>query len=92
MANGTGNGAKFGFEADLWRAADALRSNMDAAEYKHVVLGLIFLKYLSDAFEEQHAKLEADRKGGADPAEYSAVNIFWVPKEARWSNLKANAK
>jgi type I restriction enzyme M protein len=89
-----GNGANLGFEAHLWKAADALRSNMDAAEYKHVVLGLIFLKYISDAFEEQHAKLDADRKSGADPEdpdEYRAVNIFWVPKEARWSNLKANA-
>jgi type I restriction enzyme M protein len=68
---------------------------MDAAEYKHVVLGLIFLKYISDAFEEQHAKLEAERAQGADPEdpdEYRAVNIFWVPKEARWSSLKANAK
>jgi type I restriction enzyme M protein len=95
MANGAANGARLGFETDLWRAADALRSNMDAAEYKHVVLGLIFLKYISDAFEEQHAKLEADRKGGADPEdpdEYRAINIFWVPKVARWSNLKANAK
>jgi len=95
MATSTNNGAKLGFEADLWRAADALRSNMDAAEYKHVVLGLIFLKYISDAFEEQHAKLEADRKGGADPEdpdEYRAINIFWVPKVARWSNLKAKAK
>lgn len=90
-----GNGANLGFEDELWQSADALRSNMDAAEYKHVVLGLIFLKYISDAFEEQHAKLEADRANGADPEdadEYRAVNIFWVPKEARWSNLKANAK
>ena len=89
------NGANLGFERALWQAADALRSNMDAAEYKHVVLGLIFLKYISDAFEEQHAKLEAERAKGADPEdpdEYRAVNIFWVPKEARWSNLKANAK
>ena len=89
------NGANLGFESDLWRAADALRSNMDAAEYKHVVLGLIFLKYISDAFEEQHAKLEADRAKGADPEdpdEYRAANIFWVPKEARWSGLKASAK
>ena len=89
------NGANLGFEAELWRAADALRSNMDAAEYKHVVLGLIFLKYISDAFEEQHAKLDADRKGGADPEdpdEYRAVNIFWVPPEGRWSNLKNRAK
>jgi type I restriction enzyme M protein len=90
-----GNGANLGFEASLWKAADALRSNMDAAEYKHVVLGLIFLKYISDAFEEQHAKLDADRKSGADPEdpdEYRAVNIFWVPAEARWSKLKAEAK
>jgi type I restriction enzyme M protein len=68
---------------------------MDAAEYKHVVLGLIFLKYISDAFEEKHAALEADRKGGADPEdpdEYRAVNIFWVPPEARWAKLKAEAK
>ncbi len=89
------NGANLGFERQLWLAADALRSNMDAAEYKHVVLGLIFLKYISDAFEEQHARLEEQRNQGADPEdpdEYRAVNIFWVPKEARWSYLKANAK
>lgn len=89
------NGANLGFESALWRAADALRSNLDAAEYKHVVLGLIFLKYISDAFEEQHAKLEAQEAQGADPEdpdEYRAVNVFWVPKEARWSHLKANAK
>ncbi len=84
-----------GIESELWRTADALRSNMDAAEYKHIVLGLIFLKYISDAFEEQHAHLEAERSKGADPEdpdEYRAVNIFWVPKEGRWSILKANAK
>ncbi len=78
------NGANLGFESELWRAADALRSNMDAAKYKHVVLGLIFLKYISDAFEEQHAKLEGERKQGADPEdadEYRAVNIFWVPTQ-----------
>jgi len=86
MAKDNNNGANLGFESDLWRAADVLRSNMDAAEYKHVVLGLIFLKYISDAFEEQHARLEADSAQGADPEdpdEYRAVNIFWVPKEAR---------
>ncbi|MCX6092678.1 MAG: N-6 DNA methylase [Candidatus Bipolaricaulota bacterium] len=80
--------------ATLWAAADALRANMDAAEYKHVVLGLIFLKYISDAFEAKHAELEAQQAQGADPEdpdEYRAVNIFWVPKEARWSLLKANA-
>jgi hypothetical protein len=57
-----GNGADLGFEAKLWAAADALRNNMDAAEYKHVVLGLIFLKYISDAFEAKHAELDAQRK------------------------------
>ncbi len=91
----TNNGANLGFENQLWRAADALRSNMDAAEYKHVVLGLIFLKYISDAFEEHHAKLEAEQDQGADPEdrdEYKAFNIFWVPKQARWAHLKANAK
>jgi type I restriction enzyme M protein len=95
MAKDGKNGAHLGFESDLWRAADALRSNMDAAEYKHVVLGLIFLKYISDAFEEQHKKLEAEKASGADPEdpdEYRAVHIFWVPKEARWSKLKAEAK
>ncbi|MCF2971830.1 type I restriction-modification system subunit M N-terminal domain-containing protein [Synechococcus sp. Nb3U1] len=79
-------GATVGYEAQLWQVADALRGSMDAAEYKHVVLGLIFLKYISDAFEEQYAKLEADRAQGADqedPDEYQADNIFWVPKEAR---------
>ena len=80
--------------AKLWAAADALRANMDAAEYKHVVLGLIFLKYISDAFEAKYAELDAERSQGADPEdpdEYRAVNIFWVPKEARWSLLKASA-
>jgi type I restriction enzyme M protein len=86
--------ANLGFEAKLWAAADALRNNMDAAEYKHVVLGLIFLKYISDAFEAKHAELEAQRKEGADPEdpdEYRAASIFWVPKEARWPHLKASA-
>ena len=92
---GTTTSATIGFEAKLWQAADALRNNMDAAEYKHVVLGLIFLKYISDAFEEQHARLLAERDQGADPEdpdEYRAVNIFWVPPEARWGHLKANAR
>ena len=95
MARGNNNGANLGFEAELWRTADAMRSNMDAAEYKHIVLGLIFLKYISDAFEEQQAKLQTEHNQGADPEdpdEYRAVNIFWVPKEARWTFLKANAK
>jgi type I restriction enzyme M protein len=83
-----------GLEAQLWAAADALRNNMDAAEYKHVVLGLIFLKYISDAFEAKHVELLAQAAEGADaedPDEYKAENIFWVPKEARWSVLKDNA-
>src|SRR5438477_1280144 len=86
--------ATVGLEAKLWAAADALRNNMDAAEYKHVVLGLIFLKYISDAFEAKHAELEAQKAQGADPEdadEYRAQNIFWVPREARWAHLKASA-
>lgn len=89
------NGANLGFEATLWAAADKMRSNMDPGEYKHVVLGLIFLKYISDAFEERHARLLEEEKKGADPEdpdEYTSENIFWVPKDARWSNLLANAK
>jgi type I restriction enzyme M protein len=91
----TRNGATVGYEADLWRMADALRGSMDAAEYKHVALGLLFLKYISDAFEEHHARLEAERAQGADPEdpdEYRAQNIFWVPPEARWAHLKAQAR
>ncbi|MEQ1899061.1 MAG: class I SAM-dependent DNA methyltransferase [Vicinamibacterales bacterium] len=86
--------ANLAFEAKLWAAADALRNNMDAAEYKHVVLGLIFLKYISDAFEAKHAELDAQKAQGADPEdpdEYRAVGIFWVPPEARWQYLKSMA-
>src|SRR5256712_1846715 len=92
--NTSDSGTTLGFEAKLWAAADALRNNMDAAEYKHVVLGLIFLKYISDAFEAKHAELDAQKAQGADPEdrdEYRAASIFWVPKEARWQHLKANA-
>ena len=84
-----------GYEAELWRMADALRGSMDAAEYKHVVLGLIFLKYISDAFEEAYAKLDAEQDQGADPEdpdEYRAQSIFWVPPEARWQHLKNQAR
>ena len=89
--------ANLGFEAKLWLAADKLRNNMDAAEYKHVVLGLIFLKYISDTFDEHHAKLVAGEGdlAGANPEdkdEYLAANVFWVPKEARWAHLQAQAK
>src|SRR5216110_2045529 len=89
-ANGS---SALGFEATLWQAADKLRNNLDAAEYKHVVLGLIFLKYISDAFEERHASLQKEK--GANPEdrdEYTADNIFWVPPEARWSYLQGRAK
>ena len=89
--------ANLGFEAKLWLTADKLRNNMDAAEYKHVVLGLIFLKYISDTFEEHRAKLlagEGDYEGAnpEDPDEYKAENVFWVPAEARWPHLQSNAK
>jgi type I restriction enzyme M protein len=89
--------ANLGFEAKLWLAADKLRNNMDAAEYKHVVLGLIFLKYISDTFEEHRSKLlagEGDYEGAdpEDPDEYKAENVFWVPSDARWSHLQAKAK
>lgn len=91
----TSNGAPLGFEAMLWQAADKMRNNMDAAEYKHVVLGLIFLKYISDAFDERHAQLLQEVGEGADPEdpdEYRSQGVFWVPAEARWSTLQANAK
>ena len=89
--------ANLGFEAKLWLAADKLRNNMDAAEYKHVVLGLIFLKYISDTFEQHRTKLLAGQGDYAganaeDQDEYKAENVFWVPREARWSHLQANAK
>lgn len=98
----SGNGAAkssatIGFEAKLWLTADKLRNNMDAAEYKHVVLGLIFLKYISDSFEAHRAKLLAGLGdyAGANPEdadEYRAENVFWVPQAARWSHLQASAK
>src|SRR5205809_944315 len=87
------SGSALGFEVTLWATADKLRGNLDAAEYKHVVLGLIFLKYISDAFEEKHAALQNEK--GADTEdrdEYTADNIFWVPPEARWSRLQGRAK
>jgi len=90
--NGNGNG-DLAFTAELFKAADKLRGNLEPSEYKHVALGLIFLKYISDAFEAQHAKLAADEYADPeDPEEYLADNVFWVPKEARWSHLQANAK
>lgn len=79
----------------LWDAADTLRGHLDAADYKHVVLGLIFLKYLSDAFDERHAQLVSEQDEGADPEdkdEYTAVGLYWIPPEARWSYLSDHAK
>jgi type I restriction enzyme M protein len=88
-----GNGATLDFESQLWAAADKLRGHMDASEYKHVVLGLIFLKYISDSFEEVHAQLVKEKDANPeDRDEYLAQNIFWVPKEARWSFLQGKAK
>ena len=88
-----GNGGNLGFEAELFKAADKLRGNMEPSDYKHVALGLIFLKYISDAFEARHAALLAeDPQAAEDKDEYLADNIFWVPRDARWSHLKANAK
>ena len=82
-------------EKKLWKAADKLRKNMDAAEYKHVALGLIFLKYISDAFEELFQKLTSQKSDGADPEdknEYIAEKVFYVPPSARWTWLQGRAK
>ena len=81
------------FEQKMWQAADKMRSNMDAAEYKHVVLGIIFLKYISDAFKELHEKLSKDKSADSeDKDHYLAENVFWVPKKARWDYLQSSAK
>ena len=85
------SGANLGFEAQLWAVADKLRRNMEPSDYKHVVLGLIFLKYISDAFEAKRADLLKEELADAeDPEEYLAENVFWVPKAARWSRLQAS--
>ena len=89
------NSATKGYESELWQMADALRGSLDAAEYKHVVLGLFFLKYISDAFEEARTELEQEINVGAnpeDPDEYRAKNVFWVPPDARWQRLQAGAR
>jgi type I restriction enzyme M protein len=96
MTKEIGNGANLGFENQLWAAVDKLRGHMDASEYKHVVLGLIFLKYISDAFQSKYQELKATKDteytDPEDRDEYAAANIFWVPKEARWDKLQAAAK
>ena len=102
------NGSTLEFEAQLWAAADKMRGHMDASEYKHVCLGLIFLKYISDAFEEKREQLlfgysdpksewfikdDKERVPAAEKRdEYLAVNVFWLPPEARWHTIKAKAK
>lgn len=108
IAGKKNNGGNLGFEEKLWQAADKMRGHMDPAEYKHIALGLIFLKYISDAFEERHSWLveQVSEPGSeyyaGDPAErgsiaedrdeYLSENIFWVPKDARWPHLRASAK
>ena len=93
VGNGGGNKGQLGIEAKLFLSADKLRKNLEPSDYKHVVLGLIFLKYISDAFEALHSKLSADDTADAeDPDQYLAERVFWVPKDARWSHLQANAK
>jgi type I restriction enzyme M protein len=87
------NGATIGFEKELWAAADKMRGNMEPSEYKHVALGLIFLKFIGEAFEVKYAELQADALSDPeDMDEYLAANIFFVPEESRWSTLQANAK
>src|SRR3989339_1883585 len=108
MKKNNSNGGNIGFEEKLWKTADKLRNNMDAAEYKHIVLGLIFLKYISDAFEERYKQLEkevanpksdlfvkepdARYEAIEDKDEYKALNIFYVPEKARWQYLQKKAK
>src|SRR5690606_39438694 len=85
--------ATIGFEEKLWQAADKLRSNMDAAEYKHVVLGLIFLKYVSDTFQEKWNELmKIDPDFAEDRDAYYADGVFWVPEEARWNYIAERSK
>ncbi|MEG5138659.1 MULTISPECIES: class I SAM-dependent DNA methyltransferase [unclassified Microcoleus] len=93
VKNETNNGPHLGYESELFKAADKLRGNMEPSDYKHVALGLIFLKHISERFEARQRELEAEYPQGIeDPDEYAAQNVFWVPKEARWSHLQANAK
>jgi len=96
MARNGSNGANLGFESKLWEMADKMRGHMDSGEYKHVVLGLLFLKYISDAFQAKYddlaARQEADFTDPEDRDEYAANNIFWIPQDARWKVLQDGAK
>lgn len=86
------NTADIGFEKEIWKAADKMRGNIDASEYKSVVLGLIFLKYISDKFETRYRQLVDEGEGfEEDKDEYTAENIFYVPAEARWATIAAQA-
>lgn len=91
-AKKTNGNAALGFEAQLFQAADKMRGSMDASEYKHIALGLIFLKYISEAFKAKHTELEAQNEDSEDRDFYIAENIFWVPKASRWEYLQSNAK
>ena len=90
---GSAGGADLGFEEKLWKAADALRGSMDAAEYKHIVLGLMFLKYISDSFKEEQIKLSKDKEADLEDKDYYIRdNVFWVPKAARWETIQSGAR
>jgi type I restriction enzyme M protein len=91
--NGGSGGATLGFEAQMFLAADKLRKNLEPSDYKHVALGLIFLKHISNAFEaRREALLAEDPTAAEDPDEYSAENVFRVPQEARWSHLQRRGR
>lgn len=93
MSKAKAASATLGFEQQMFLAADKLRKNLEPSDYKHVALGLIFLRYISTAFEARHAELMLDDPAAAeDPDEYLAENIFWVPETARWSHLRDNAR
>lgn len=86
------NSAELGFEKEIWKAADIMRGNMDASEYKHVILGLIFLKYISDRFEHRYKELIEEGEGFEEDIDfYQEKNIFFVPQEARWSHIAPKA-
>ncbi len=92
MAKNTRN-ADLDFAADLFKAADKMRGGLEPSQYKHVALGLIFLKYISEAFQAMHVRLSEDSLADPEnPEEYLAENVFWVPETARWSHIRQNAR
>ena len=93
MAKNKNTGVNLGFEAQMFAAADKLCGNMEPSDYKHLVLGLIFIKHISESFEAKREELlEEDLVAAEDPDEYAADNVFWVPAPSRWSELRKNAK